>query len=579
MTGSSLKFFNIKPKTRTLTYDISLITIMAVLAACGLIYQYLLSHYAGRVLGMMEHAIFTMIGVMIVSMGLGAFLAKTVSCAFTGFAWLEAIIAFFGGTGILVIGGMFAFSFMFPEIIGNNFSMPADLVPIGGFVQTVQQIAGIIPYIIGFIIGLFIGMEIPFIARVREHIYGEHLAHNVGTIYGADYVGAGTGAAIFIMFMLNQPPEEAAVYTAAVNLLAGLAFFFMFRKRIRWSATLLTGHALLGVMLLVLYANAANWNQSFEDALYKDKVIYSLDTKFQHITLTKRMISPEYGPVYALYLNGRTQFNSSDERIYHDMLVHPVLLASARQKNILIIGGGDGLALREVLKWNPDNVTLLELDREMVRLFSEPVMADGVQVNEPLLSLNKASFSDSRVNVIYGDAFNSVDVLIGENQRYDAIIVDLPDPSHPNLNKLYTTSYYNKLYHLLAGDGAIVIQSTSPYHAKAAFLTVGVSLKASGFKHVSRFHQNVPSFGEWGWTIATVNGLSPETRIADMSGDMPEDTWASKALILGSFHFGKDFFASEADIKPNRLGTQAMYQLHQQAWMQEQGLAEKKTAD
>ncbi|MDQ6991496.1 MAG: polyamine aminopropyltransferase [Mariprofundaceae bacterium] len=579
MRNSTFNVFKIKPKTKVLVYDLLLITIMAVLAACGLIYQYLLSHYAGRVLGMMEHAIFTMIGVMIVSMGIGSFLAKTVSCAFTGFAWLEAIIAFFGGTGILVIGAMFAFSFIFPEMIGSNFSMPPDLVPMGGFVQTVQQLAGITPYIIGFIIGLFIGMEIPFIARVREHIYGEHLAHNVGTIYGSDYIGAGIGAAIFIMFMLNQPPEEAAVYTAAVNLLAGLVFLFMFRKRIRWSALLLTSHALLAVMLVVLYNHAAHWNQSFEDALYKDKVIYSLNTEFQHITLTKRMISPEYKPVYALYLNGRTQFNSSDERIYHDMLVHPVLLASARQKNILIIGGGDGLALREVLKWRPDKVTLLELDREMIRLFSEPVLVDGKQVNKPLLALNKNSFSNSSVHVIYGDAFNSVDALIGENQRYDAIIVDLPDPSNPNLNKLYTTSYYTKLYHLLAGDGAIVIQSTSPYHAKAAFLTVGVSLKASGFKHVSRFHQNVPSFGEWGWTIATVHGLSPEARIADMSGAMPEDTWASKPLILGSFHFGKGFFLSEVNIKPNRLGTQTMYQLHQQAWMQEQGMMEKKTTE
>lgn len=574
MTDSSFNFYKKNP--RILAYDISLLTIMAVLAACGLIYQYLLSHYTGRVVGMMEHAIFIMIGVMIVAMGIGSFLAKSVQCAFTGFAWLEAVIAFLGGTGILFIGFMFAFSFSFPEIIGANFNMPPDLVPTGAFIGTVKKVVAITPYFVGFMIGLFIGMEIPFIARVREEVYGERLEHNVGTIYGADYIGAGAGAAIFIIFMLNQPPEEAAVYTAAANLVAGLVFFFMFRSRIKASGTLLAGHVVIAILLMVMFTNGSDWNNEFEDALYKDKVIYSHDTPFQHITLTKRNISPEYEPVYALYLNGRTQFSSDDEYIYHDMLVHPVMLASARQKNILIIGGGDGLALREVLKWNPDKVTMLELDKEMVHLFSEPVIVDGKQVNKPLLELNKGSFLDSRVSVIYDDAYNSVDVLIGEGHRYDAIIVDLPDPSSPNLNKLYTTSFYNKVKHLLAGDGAIVIQSTSPYHAKEAFLTVGVSLKASGFKHVSRYHQNVPSFGEWGWTIATTNGLKPEDRISQLSGDLPKDTWASKALILGAFHFGRGYFLAEAGIKPNRLGTQTMYQLHQQAWVKEQGLARQR---
>ncbi|MDQ6993065.1 MAG: polyamine aminopropyltransferase [Mariprofundus sp.] len=574
MGRSMVSLFRRHPKI--VCYDLSLITIMAVLAACGLIYQYLLSQYAGRVLGMMEHAIFTMIGVMIVSMGLGAFLAKTVRCAYSGFAWLEALIAFFGSSGILLIGAMFAFGFTFPQLIGDNFNLPPDLVPTGNFIAIIQQMIAVVPYVIGFVIGLLIGMEIPFIARVREELYGEHLAHNVGTIYGADYIGAGIGAAIFITFMLNQPPEEGAIYTAAVNLLAGFTFLLMFRKRIRWVKLLLVLHLLLVLLLFFLYQHSAGWNHTFEEALYKDSVIYSQDTPFQHITLTKRVISSKYEPVYALYLNGRTQFNSSDEKIYHNMLVHPALLASARHNNILLIGGGDGLALREILKWHPQKVTVLELDREMVRLFSEPVMVHGKQVNGPLLALNKQAFSDPRVNIIFGDAYNSVDPLIGEGVRYDAIIVDLPDPSNPNLNKLYSTSYYHKLRYLLAGDGAIVIQSTSPYHAKEAFLTVGVSLKASGFKHVSRYHQNVPSFGEWGWTIATTHGLTAEGRIGQTDDKLPAGSWASRALILGSFHFGNGFFLLEKDIKPNYIGTETMYRLHQQAWMREQGLVEKK---
>ena len=146
-------------------------------------------------------------------------------CPFSGFAWLEIIIAFLGATGILIIGGAFALAYIFPSVLAENYGMPYDLIPQGGVVIYAEKLANIIPYVIGFIIGLLIGMEIPFIARVRENIYGQHLEHNVGTIYGADYIGAGVGAAIFIIWMLSSPPEVAAVYTAIANLLAGLAFF------------------------------------------------------------------------------------------------------------------------------------------------------------------------------------------------------------------------------------------------------------------------------------------------------------------------------------------------------------------
>ena len=245
---------------KLITKDILLITIMAVLAACGLIYQYLLSSYAGRVLGIMEHAIFTMIGVMIVSMGIGSFAAKLVKCPFSGFAWLQLLIAFFGATGILIIGAAFVFSEIFPEIIANTYGMPPDLIPSGGIISTIRGIVEVRPYIIGFIIGLLVGMEIPFIARVRQHMYNQHLEHNVGTIYGADYIGAGIGAAIFILFMLQEPPEVAAVYTAAVNLVAGLAFFLLFYKKIYAYSLVFLAHLVLLVGIVFLSYNVKDYN-------------------------------------------------------------------------------------------------------------------------------------------------------------------------------------------------------------------------------------------------------------------------------------------------------------------------------
>jgi len=574
-------------KNNLLIKDITLILIMAVLAACGIIYQYILSQYAGRVLGMMEHAIFTMIGVMIVSMGVGAFTAKLVKCPYSGFAWLEGLIALFGSIGIFVIGGVFALTVIFPEVLATNYYLPREAIPEGGFIQAFENFTQIVPYMIGFIIGTLIGMEIPFIARVRENIYGKNLEHNVGTIYGADYIGAGIGAGIFIIFMLTLPPALGAVITASVNLIAGFVFIIIFFKKIKFGEILLLVHFLLGIMLIILFMYAHDWQNTLEDILYEDKVMYTTDTKFQHITITKRYVSNK-PTVYALYLNGHLQFSSDDELIYHEMLVSPAILASNRHENVLVVGGGDGMAVREILKYNPKQVVLLELDKKMIELFRD---------NETLKQLNNNALNDDKLKVIYGDAFNSVDKISScsrgvacyahkktnkgvahyaptnsnefEVNKFDTIIVDLPDPSHPDINKLYSTQFYKKLYHLLNGDGAIVIQSTSPYHAKEAFLTVGVTLKQAGFDKIERYHQNVPTFGEWGWTIATKMGKSPKQRIINNNKEI-QSNWATKELILSSFEFGKNFFDIEQELEPNRLGTNLMYILHQKGWQEEQ---------
>ena len=201
---------------------------MAVLAGCGLIYEYLLSHYTGRVLGAVEAVIFAMIGVMIVSMGIGAFAARYITCPFTGFAWLELIIALLGGSGVLVIAGVFALIHSLPARIAETFGIPPDLAPMGGFIKDLFSIAEIVPYVVGFVLGALIGAEIPLVARVREAMHGCRLTHNTGDIYGVDYLGAGIGAAIWVGFMLSLEPTLAASITAAVNLCVGLVFFSCF---------------------------------------------------------------------------------------------------------------------------------------------------------------------------------------------------------------------------------------------------------------------------------------------------------------------------------------------------------------
>lgn len=546
---------------------------MAVLAGCGLIYEYLLSHYASRVLGAYESTIFSMIGIMIVAMGIGSFAAKRFVNAYSTFAWLEFAIALLGLSSVLIIASLFAVSFGLPELFVKSYGLPSDLTPQGGVFAVLSAIAQVSPFVVGFILGVLIGMEIPLVARIREDIHQARLQHNTGTIYGADYIGAGIGAAIWVLFMLSLDDSKSASLTAGANLLVGLVFFWRYQKRIRFPAIYLLAQLALFALLLLVFLKGAGWENNLENTLYKDKVIYSKHTKYQHITVTERIMSPTRPKVYSLYINGRTQFSSLDEQIYHEMLVHPAMLASAGHKNILIVGGGDGLALREILRWNPEKVTMLELDKAMIDFFSKEKFDNktGKIINAPLLALNQHSLTDKRLQIIYGDAFNTVDTLLAKEQLYNVIVVDLPDPSHPDLNKLYSIRFYEKLNQLLTGDGAMVVQSTSPYHARNAFICIGKSVKGAGFRHVEQYHENVPSFGEWGWTIATKVGQSASERI-NHSPPLPNGLrWATKALIKKAFIFPKNFYKNSKLIKANTLNSYTLYQYHQKAWKLEEG--------
>ena len=420
-------------RSSLLLHDVILIGIMAVLAACGLIYEYLLSHYAGRVLGAVESAIYAMIGIMIVSMGIGAFAARAFKCPFNAFAWLEAIVALLGMTSVLMVAGLIALVNDLPNQLSQIFNLPADIILDGELLQNIKTIVAYSPYVAGFVLGALIGMEIPLIARVRQHVYGVHLENNAGTIYGADYIGAGVGAAIWVKLLLSMEITQAAVLTALLNLIAGAIFLWRYFDRVRFAKTLIGFHLLLIGILLIIAQNGQQWMLQFTNVLYQDRVIYSANTNYQHVAITERSNAPDQQKNLDLYLNGRLQFSSSDEHIYHSMLTYPALAASARQQNILIIGGGDGLGLRDVLKWQPQQVTLIDLDGQLVELFTAAAPADTEHsaLRQRLSQLNRQAFSDARLELIIGDAFIEIDPLLQQQRKYDSIIVDLPDPNHP----------------------------------------------------------------------------------------------------------------------------------------------------
>src|SRR6202012_4777703 len=281
---------------------------------------------------------------------------------------------------------------------------------------------------------------------------------------------------------------------------------------------------------------------SFSESLtYSDTIIFSKSTHYQRIIITKK------GRDLRLFLNGNLQFSSVDEYRYHEALIHPVLQALPQAKHILVMGGGDGLAVREILKYPQiQTVTLVDLDKEMTRLFRS---------NSMLVTLNKRSLLSPKVTVINADAFSWA-----REQRhvYDAIIIDFPDPSNYSVGKLYTNTFYGLVSPLLNPDGIMVVQSTSPFVAPKSYWTVDKTLQSVGL-HTVPYHDYVPSFGEWGYIMAMRQNTYkvPDHYLAGLR-------FMSKPCLEQMLFFPKDMARVPASI--NRLNNQILVKYFEDEW-------------
>ncbi|MBU1534849.1 hypothetical protein KKF84_05985, partial [Myxococcota bacterium] len=252
-------------------------------------------------------------------------------------------------------------------------------------------------------------------------------------------------------------------------------------------------------------------------AAYGEDIVYSKTTRFQKIVMTR------WRDDLRLYLNGNIQFSSYDEYRYHEALIHPLFSSLHRRERVLVLGGGDGLALREIFKYDDvRSVDLVDLDPAVVQL---------AKTNPHLKRLNKSSFHDRRVTYHAMDAW----LFMRENtKKYDAVVVDLPDPSNENLMKLYSRQFYQLIARGISADGGVVIQSTSPYFNRRSFWSVVKTVKAAGLR-VTPLHAHVPSFGEWGYVLAAHFNLPfKATTIA-----VPT-RYVTTGLLPSLFHFPKD---------------------------------------
>jgi spermidine synthase len=405
----------------------------------------------------------------------------------------------------------------------------------------------VILYGMVFGIGTLVGLEIPLLMRIlKDELDFKKL---VARVLALDYAGALVASLLFPIFLvpklgLTRTSLAFGILNAGVGIWGTWLLENLIKKR---DANILRVKGFIIIILLVIaFIKADALTSLAEDNLFTDNIIYAKSSSYQRIVVTKGKTG------YALFLNGNLQFSSFDEYRYHEALVHPAMLAASENpKRILVLGGGDGLAVREILKYpSVESVTLVDLDPEMTNL-SKNLVA--------LAELNKNALSDSRVTIINADAYVWLDN--NNTELFDAAIVDFPDPNNFALGKLYTTRFYNLLKSKLKPNASIVIQCTSPLIARNSYWCIIKTLEAAGFS-VKPYQTTVPSFGIWGYALA-------KTQPFDAPQTIPENLnlkFLNDKTLASMFEFSSDTALPTEEIEINRLDNQALVRYYESEW-------------
>ncbi len=428
-----------------------------VIAISSIVYELLIGAIATYFLGNSVYQFSITIGIFMFSAGLGSFLsAKIKKDEIFNFITIEIIISLIGGCSSLILMLCFAYTRVYSVAM---FSML-------------------------IVIGILTGLEIPLLIRILKRYFD--LKFTVSQILAFDYIGALVGAVVFPLIMLPYLGIGlTAIVMGLLNILIAIlnSFFFsnLLRKRqfIKWVSVSVF------VFLFLLGINTSRLTIKITGKLYQNSVIWSKQTKYQSVLLLK------FKDDYRMIIDGNLQFSSIDEYRYHEVLVHPVMSLVKKNRNILVLGGGDGLAIREILKYKDiDSITLVDIDKEIVEICKENVV---------MKKLNQNSLSHPKVKIVIDDAQKFLEKT---DEIYNIVIIDLPDPNNFTLSKLYSQEFYRLLSHHLSADGIIITQSTSPFLSNDAFSCIHNTLK-SVFKYVVPINTYVPTFGLWGFNMAS----------------------------------------------------------------------------
>ena len=492
------------------------------IATAGLVYELVAGTAATYLLGDSVTQFSLVIGIYLFAMGVGSYASRFIDGALLAwFVRLELAVGLIGG---------FAATLLFV-----TFSR-------GGAFRLVL-------YLLVGAIGIGVGLEIPLLIRILKDRMD--LRDLIARVLFFDYLGA---LAASLLFPLLLVPKLGLIKTSLVlgvmNALVGLWVVGLFRKRLPQARRLAIESVLVIIALGVGLWYGEALTKFTEDDLYPDEIVHAESSRYQRIIVTRAAPSGEV----RLYLNGHLQFSSLDEYRYHEALVHPALAVapSGGPLRALVLGGGDGLAVRELLRY-PDihQVVLVDLDPAMTGLFAE---------REMLAKLNAHALSDPRVTVVNDDAMAWLEA--NPRERFDVVLVDFPDPSSYSVGKLYTLTFYRMVRRHLTPEGALAVQSTSPFVARRAFWCIDATVRSAGF-HTQPYHVFVPSFGEWGFVLGTPAPFAAPTQLR--TPPPPGIRFLTDATLASLFVFPADM--SPVPQSPvNRLNDQALVRLYDQDW-------------
>lgn len=497
-----------------------LLTSVFVVAACGLVYELSAAALSSYLLGDSVLQFSTIIGTYLFAMGVGSWLSRYFDRQLPAhFLRVELLVALVGGL------------------------LPAILFLAHAYVPGAFRL---LLYGLVMIVGTLAGLEIPLVMRILRRDIG--LKDLVSQVLTFDYLGA---LAVSVAFPLLMVPQLGMIRTGLffglLNALVGVWALWLFRHELRHVGA----HALACVItigaLLAAFVGADAITSLAEDKFYQDRIVVSATSPYQRIVVTHGSAG------HRLYLNGNLQFAERDEYRYHEALVHPVMAAHGAPKRVAVLGGGDGMVVREILKYpSVEQVTLVELDPNMTRLFRDDAQ---------LAALNAGALRSPKLRIVNTDAFQWLQARDAsdpqKNDYFDVIVVDFPDPTNFAIGKLYTESFYALLDRRLSASGYAVIQTTSPLVARQSFWTVVKTVESVGLT-ATPYHAHVPSFGEWGFVIAS-------RRPWRLPQQLPEGLrFLSVPALPLLFDFPLDMTRVPAEV--NRLSNQVLVNTYEREW-------------
>lgn len=485
-----------------------------LIALCGIVYELSIGNISTYLLGngVLQYSL--TIGSFMFAMGIGSFLSRYINKnLMDAFILVETGVGFMGGFSALILFSAYAFTPIYSAAM----------------------------FTVILIIGVLVGLEIPILTRLIEEKYRD-IKVSISNALGFDYIGALIGSIAFSMFMLPRLGIIRSSYILGlVNLFVVIINIKVFYKDIVKKKLIVALSVTVTLGLAVGLAQVTDTENFLEQKFYADRIIYRQQSPYQKIVMTQKKQD------LRLFIDGNLQFSSIDEYRYHECLVHPAMSLMKNRENILVLGGGDGLAVREVLKYpQVKKVTLVDLDEAMTDL--------GMN-NPRLLELNKGSLKDPRVHIVNQDAYQ---FLENSNELYSLIVVDLPDPNNESLSKLYTKTFYEIIKRHLIKGGFAVIQSTSPYFAPDVYWCIRKTVESTGLE-TSGYHTDIPSFGDWGFTIASNTGFSVE----DINIDV-ETRFLSNEQVKALFVFAKDL--KRPEVRINTITSPVITDYYEKSW-------------